>query len=100
MLKKITTGVFNNSSKRAKKKIISKGHTDRINKATNSKEKVKEIRGNKTPLYSPGSKNRPIKGDFYSITENNIKDKKIPTKRTSPKKSEINYSLETRRINS
>ena len=100
MLKKITTGVFNSSSKRAKKKIISKGHTDRINKATNSKEKVKEIRGNKTPLYSPGSKNRPIKGDFYSITENNIKDKKIPTKRTSPKKSEINYSLETRRINS
>ena len=72
MLKKITTGVFNSSSKRAKKKIISKGHTDRINKATNSKEKVKEIRGNKTPLYSPGSKNRPIKGDFYSITENNI----------------------------
>ena len=39
MLKKITTGVFNSSSKRAKKKIISKGHTDRINKATIQKKR-------------------------------------------------------------
>ena len=42
MLKKITTGIFNSSSKRTKNKIASKGHTNRINIATNSKEKIKE----------------------------------------------------------
>ena len=100
MLKKITTGVFNSSSKRTKSKIASKGHTNRINNATNSKEKKKQIKDNKTPLYSPKSKNKSIKENSYSITENNIKDKKIPTKRNSPKKSEINYSLDVRCINS
>ena len=100
MLRKITTGVLSNSAKHPKRKLASKCRINTINNTTNSKEKVKEERDNKTPFYSPREKNKSIKENFYNITDNNTKDKKIPTKRNSPKKTEMNYSIETRGINS
>ena len=36
MLRKITTGVFNSSSKSQKKKLASKGHINKINNTINS----------------------------------------------------------------
>ena len=101
MLRKITTGVFNSSSKRQKTKLASKGHINKINNTINSKEKINEKKDNKTPLYSPRSNIKSIKdNNFYSVTEKNIQDKKNATKRSSPKKSDINYSIESRRVNS
>ena len=98
MLRKITTEVFNGYSKLHKIKLISKGRTNRINIIPSSKEKTKEKRDNKTPLYSPKNKNKSIRQSVNNMTEQSSK-KRIPIKRNSPKKVDINFSIETKRIN-
>ena len=99
MLRKITMGVYNNSSsKRQKSKLLSKGYVNTINYSTNSKEKSKQIKDYKTPFNSKKTREL-IKDSFYYKTEV-VKTKRASTKRESPKKNIIDYSAENRLLNS
>jgi hypothetical protein len=99
MLRKITMGVYNNSSsKRQKSKLLSKGYVNTINYSTNSKEKSKQIKDYKTPFNSKKTREL-IKDSFYYKTEV-VKTKRASTKRESPKKNIIDYSVENRLLNS
>ena len=61
MLKQITRGLFGSSSKKHKSKLSSKRKIKNINYTTNSMEKEKEKRNNKTPFKSPTTQTKSMK---------------------------------------
>ena len=99
MLKKITMGVYDIPSECLKKKVISRENIIIRNFKTSSNKNKKERRESKTPLNSPITKIKPKKGILDNLIGKSLYNK-IPVKRYSPKNSDNNYSIETKRLNS